>query len=71
MKLKESKKLIQPFIDQCKKDNDCYLIVHFSQEEDKFSGYSEMDAADALLIIKELIKNYKLNPEAVYKSNQL
>ena len=68
MKAKESKKLIQPFINQCKKDNDCYMVVHFSREQDKFYGLTKMDTGDALIIINELIQQYKLSPEAVCKS---
>jgi len=68
MKIKRSKQLVKPFIDQCKKDNDCYLIVHFSKEEDKFAGYDKMDFADALLIIYELIKQYDLNSEVIIES---
>ena len=70
MKLKESKKLIQPFIDQCKKDNDCYMVVHFSRGEDTFCGLTRMDTGDALIIINKLIQQYKLSPEAVCKANE-
>lgn len=65
MKLKKSKQLINPFIEQCKKDNDSYLIVHFSVEEDKFYGLTKIDSGDALLVIHNLIKQYGLNPEVI------
>ena len=65
MKTNKSKELVKPFIDQCEKDGDCYMIVHFSKQEDKFYGLTDMDAGDALVIIHELINQYKLNPKAI------
>ncbi len=65
MKTIKSKELLKPFIDQCEKDKDCYMIVHFSKQEDKFYGLTDMDAGDALVIIHELINQYKLNPKAI------
>jgi len=68
MKIIEGKRLLKPFMNQCNKDSDCYLIFHFSQEQDKFNAIAKMDSGDALVIIHELVEQYGLNPEAVYKS---
>ena len=68
MKTAEAKKLLKPFRDQCEKDHDCYLLFHFSREQDAFKAIAKMDSGDALIIIHELVEQYRLSTEAVYKS---
>lgn len=64
MTTKEALKESKPFIDKCDRDGDPYLIVHFSQEDDYFKGIHErMDFMDATIIIKKLIKHFKINKE--------
>ncbi|HDY89501.1 MAG TPA: hypothetical protein ENH82_15485 [bacterium] len=71
MTTKKAKQVMNLFIKQCKKDNDSFMVVHFSREEDKFYGTHEMDVGDALIIINELIKQFKLSSEIVCKANKL
>lgn len=62
MKLKKGKELLQPFIDEADKDNDPYLLVHFSRQEDKFTGLHErLDKMDAQIIMKELVKFFEFD----------
>jgi len=68
MKTTEAKKLLKPFMDRCKKDNDRYLLFHISQEQDKFKALAKVSPGDVLVIIHELVEQYGLLPEAVYKS---
>lgn len=59
---KECEKLITPFTSKADKDNDPYLVVHFSREQDYFKGYHErMDSLDAMIVIKNLVNYFKIN----------
>jgi hypothetical protein len=59
----ECKNLITPFCDRAEKQNDPYLIVHFSRQEDHYKGYHEgMDAVDAMIVIKHLVRHFKIDP---------
>lgn len=65
MRNQEFEKRIQPLLDECKKQGDHYVVVHFSKVDDHFVGMEQMDFTDALIVIDNLIKNHKLNPQAV------
>jgi hypothetical protein len=61
MKTSTGREILNPFIEQAEKDKDSYLIVHFSDEEDKYVGYhNHMDLFDAVIVIKDLIKSHNI-----------
>ncbi len=62
MKIKEGELLLNNFKFACEESNDPYFVVHFSREEDKFSGdHEHLDEWDARIIIKQLMKDFKIN----------
>lgn len=66
MTTKEALKEGEPFISKCDKDGDPYLLVHFSQEDDYFKGVHErMGFADAIIVIKELVKYFGINSDVL------
>lgn len=66
MKVTEAKTQLMPFIEAAKKDNDPYFVCHFSREEDKYRGYHEgLDIGDALIIIKELVDKFGIDPKVL------
>lgn len=68
MKIKTGRKKLDEFIGQADKDNDAYLLVHFSKVEDRYRAYYySLDHGDALLIIKGLCAEFNLSPEAIAK----
>lgn len=55
--------LLTPFIDATKLDDDAFFACHFSRSEDKFAGdHNGMDALDAMIIIKQLVHDFKIDP---------
>lgn len=65
MKKPTAQKLLKPFTDQCEKDKDPYLVVHFSRKDDYYSGFHELDTLDAIIVIKEIVKHCGINREAL------
>ena len=62
MTIEQGKELLQPFIEEATKDKDVFLLVHFSSQEDKYNGMDEgLDALDAMIIIKQLVKNFNID----------
>lgn len=53
--------MLAPAIAQAKKDNDCFVVVHFSRKSDTFQGEHTIDAGDALIVIDNLIKSCGLD----------
>ncbi len=61
---REAKKMVRPFIRKSKTDNDACMVVHFSRSEDQYFGLKEgMDIGDALLVIQDLIRIFKIKKE--------
>lgn len=55
--------LLTPFIDATKRDEDAFFACHFSRSEDKFAGdHNGLDAFDAMIIIKQLVHDFKIDP---------
>lgn len=66
MKIEDSKKLFKDIIAKMEEDNDAYFLVHFSREDDKFDGtHGNMDFADALILVKQLMREFHINPAAI------
>lgn len=66
MKRSEFKDSVRAFIKMADADSDPYLLVHFSREEDKYTGLDDrMDPMDALVVIRELIRIHNLSPEII------
>lgn len=65
---------VQPIADHLASENDAYLLVHFSSEEDKFEAiHNNMDGLDAMIVIKNLVKHFNIDPlllTTVYDTNQ-
>jgi hypothetical protein len=54
--------LLEPFKVTSKNDDDAYFVCHFSKIEDKFAGsHDGIDAVDAMIIIKQLVKDFKID----------
>lgn len=65
MKIDQGRKLIQPFISECEKVKEPYLVVHFSKTENHFEGTHDfMDSLDAMIVIKNLVKEFQI-PETL------
>ncbi len=61
---REAKKMVRPFIQKSKTDNDACMVVHFSRIEDKYKGITEgMDMGDALTVIYDLLRVFKIKKE--------
>lgn len=59
MTTQTSEKLVQPFIDKAQEDDDPYLVVHFSRQQDELFGvHAGLDKMDAQIIIKQLVKSF-------------
>jgi len=67
MKLKKAKKTLEPFLSKATEDGDHFFIVHFSKEDDRFHGYMDIDGADALIVIRNLINTTKIDPEILHQ----
>lgn len=65
MNIKQGEKNIKKFIRNCDKDNDSFLIVHFSICEDTYKGHFNIDFADALIIIKHLLEHFNIDKRAL------
>lgn len=51
---------------RAKDGNDACLLVYFSREDDRYVGMDEgLDSGDALIVIRELVTNYGLDPQVV------
>lgn len=58
--------LLQRFIEDCKKEKDCFLVVHFSRSEDKFRGVDNCDWADTVIVVNELKNRFNLDYEVLH-----
>lgn len=68
MKIKEGEKLIKSFVENCEKNSDPYLVVHFSKEDNHFQGTHDfMDSFDAIIVIKNLIKEFGIDKRILAK----
>lgn len=58
---------IKKLLKKAEAEKDTMLVVHFDKDKDRYAGYytDSMDASDALIVIGELIKNFKLNPHVI------
>lgn len=66
MTIAEAEKWIQPIERRVERDNDAMMLAYFSRSEDKYNGFvMGMDAGDALLVIEQLVKKFKLSPAAI------
>lgn len=72
MKIDQGRTASSQFEDACKKDNDPFLVVHFSRDEDKYDGrHDGLDFADALIIVGHLCNHFKLNPAMIETSQSI
>lgn len=66
MSREEFEKTINHFIERAEKDKDPYSVIHFSREQDVYTGYdSGLDFGDALMIVSGLCKKFEITPEAI------
>jgi hypothetical protein len=65
MTISQGEEKLRPFIEQARKDDDPFLLVHFSIVEDRFYTHQKIDNGDALLIIRNLVNGFNLNPDAL------
>ena len=67
MKNDKALKVLTPLAAKLDKDGDTYLFVHFSREDDHFKGLdsSNMDFADALIIIKHLVNKFGIDKKVL------
>lgn len=56
---------VQPIQEACERDDDCYFVAHFSRSEDHYEVTANIDAGDALILVRELIQRFKLSPRAI------
>lgn len=62
MTINQSNELLTPFIEKAKIDGDPFLVCHFSREQDRYAAnHKYMDAFDAMIVIKELVKHFGIN----------
>lgn len=62
----KAKELTMAFCRECEKDGDPFLVVHFSRVQDRYEGFNDgMDAGDALIVIRELVKQFELDKEVI------
>lgn len=62
MTTEQSEDLLRPFVAQAKKDGDPYVVAIFSREEDRYCcGHDGLDQLDAMILIKGLVKHYKID----------
>lgn len=57
--------LLKPFTTQCEKDNDPYLVVHFSRKDDYYSGFRQLDKLDAIVVIREIVQHCGIDREVL------
>jgi len=51
--------LLTPFINECTNCGDPYFVVHFSVDDDYFSGFeNKLDFLDATIIMEQLVKQF-------------
>lgn len=66
MKIEEAQKYVDQINHIAEADDDTFLVVYFSREEDKYQGWHhQMDGGDALLVIKQLVKRFGLSAVAI------
>ena len=66
MTIQQGEQLLAPFIEAAKKDKDPFILVHFSRQDDYYQGRDcGMDMGDALLVIRQLIKAFDINTDAL------
>jgi len=66
MTLDDYQPLADAITERCHEDGDACLLVYFSREDDQYRGCNPgMDAGDALLVIRQLMAEFDLDPEAV------
>jgi hypothetical protein len=60
-------KAFKPLQKKMEKDSDPYLFIHFSREDNHFKGLTstDMDMADALIVINHLVSRFKINRKAL------
>lgn len=62
MTTQQRKELLIEFKKNCDKDNDPYFVCHFSRQEDEFLGdWEGLDSFDAMILIKQLVKDLKID----------
>ncbi len=65
----EAEEMMDVFALKCKTDNDPYFIIHFSKSDDYFKGdHNNMDWLDAIIIIKQLVKDFSINKQILIES---
>lgn len=66
MNIDDAKKRIDSLALEATADEDGILAVYFSRESDRFYGQNVgIDSADAMLVIRQLVKTFSLDPEFI------
>lgn len=66
MKAEDAKKKIDDLALEATADEDGLLAVYFSREDEKFVGQNVgIDGADAMIVIRNLINIFALDPEFI------
>jgi len=68
-KLETIKPLIKTIFETAKQENDVFFCIYFSRKEDSYIGHftENMDAGDALIVIGQLLDQFKINREILAK----
>ena len=70
MKIDDFMKQISNTIETAEKDGDGFMVIHFSKQENKYFGkHANIDGADALIIVRDLIKLFGLSPKIISEIN--
>jgi len=70
MKIDDFMKQISNTIETAEKDGDGFMVIYFSKQENKYFGkYVNIDGADTLIIVGDLIKLFGLSPKIISEIN--
>jgi hypothetical protein len=62
MKISDFTEWVTPLTDTLEKDGDPYLLVHFSKEDNAYTGLHDgLDKYDALIIMRQLATHFNMD----------
>ena len=64
-KITDISEILSPVLLQAKADGDKYCCVYFSRSQDRYAGEFDLDSGDALIVVEELVKFAKLDPQVL------